>query len=329
MILKEWNTWMSTSQLNSFKEQFPKNQRPEITDLEAFWNRDVSVLFREFAEYIFQNFDLRFGTPVWSERNGWTYRIGKSGVYLIKGIRIARNGFIVDEIVVKDKVSYRMALEYVRNLYEQKRNEFQKKIMEKNAKQVQRNKVRVMREQKELFYLQDKIIPEKYNVFHWPSKLDIFKLKRLYKLDAKGIQDISLADEIGLTLYLRCKYGKEDMERMEKYIIRCHNCGKELDGKEDFRQCNCGYQYSYKEYRRSYCKNNMPSGAAAKVFEEFIVKWSLSKSYNEKMILIDALLHEFHLSLISGVVHRPVAMNFMDGTRRQVESIIYDLARNS
>ena len=297
--------------------------------MEAFWNQDVSGLFREFAEYIFQNFDLRFGTPVWSKRNGWTYRIGKSGVYLIKGIRIARNGFMVDEIVVKDKVSCRLALEYVRNVYEQKQHEFQKKIMEKNARQVQRNRVRVMREQKELLYLQDKIIPEKYNVFHWPSKLDIFKLKRLYKLDAKGIQDITLADEIGLTLYLRCKYGKEDMERMEKYIIRCHNCGKELEGKEDFRQCSCGYQYSYKEYRRSYCKNNMPSGAAAKVFGEFIIKWSLSKSYNEKMILIDALLHEFHLSLISGVVHRPVAMNFMDGTRRQVESIIYDLARNS
>lgn len=44
------------------------------------------------------------------------------------------------------------------------------------------------------------------------------------------------------------------------------------------------------------------------------------------MILIDTLLHEFHLSLVSGTVHRPVAMNFMDGTRKQVEGVIGELS---
>lgn len=140
--------------------------------------------------------------------------------------------------------------------------------------------------------------------------------------DAKGIQDMFLVEEIGLTLYLRCKYGKEDMERMGKYIIRCHNCDRELMGDSDFRQCGCGYQYSYREYRRNYRKNNMPTGAATKVFEMFMTKWTIAKGYSEKMILIDTLLHEFHLSLISGAMNRPVAMNFIDGTRQKVERVI-------
>lgn len=72
----------------------------------------------------------------------------------------------------------------------------------------------------------------------------------------------------------------------------------------------------------------MPTGAASKVFEAFMTGWRLEKSYNEKIILIDTLLHEFHLSLISGATHRPVAINFIDGTRSQVENIINDLARN-
>ena len=55
-----------------------------------------------------------------------------------------------------------------------------------------------------------------YNVFRWPDKLDIYKLNKLYKLDAQGIHDEVLADEIGLILYLRCKYGKSDMQLMEK-----------------------------------------------------------------------------------------------------------------
>ena len=46
------------------------------------------------------------------------------------------------------------------------------------------------------------------------------------------------------------------------------------------------------------------------------------------MILIDKLLLEFHLSLVSGAIHRPVAMNFIDGTREKVTSIINELAYN-
>lgn len=318
---------MCTLQLNSFKEQFPKQHRPKITDLESFWSDEAAAIFREFAEYILHEFDLRFGIPVWTKANGWTYRIGKSGVYLIKGIQIKHNGFEVNGIRVTDGAGYAKLLEYVKNIYEQNKYEFHKKISEKNTRQVERTKKRIEREREELEAIQNIIIPEKYNVFHWPARLDIYKLKQLYKQDAKGIWDTELVDEIGLTLYIRCKYGKEDMERMEKYIIRCHNCNENIKGESDFRQCSCGYQYSYREYRRSYRKNNMPTGAAAKVFEDFIVSWSRAKEYNEKMLLIDTLLHEFHISLVSGAVHRPVAMNFMDGTRRQVESIIKELAR--
>lgn len=318
---------MCTSQLNNFKECFPKNHRPEISDLATFWNNGVEDLFRNFAKYILDNYDLRFGVPVWSETSGWTYRVGKSGVYLIDGIQIEKNGFIVDEILVDDHKSYILALEYVKNLYQQRKCEFLKKIAEVNARQAERNKARIKREQEELISIQEKITPGKYNVFHWPAKLDIHKLEKLYMLDAIGIQDEVLVDEVGLILYIRCKYGKEDMERMEKYIIRCHNCGRKIGGEGDFRKCDCGYQYSYKEYRRSFRRNNMPTGAAAKVFDEYMRKWNVAKGYSEKMILIDTLLHEFHLSLVSEAVHRPVAVNFIDGTRKQVESVIGELAR--
>ena len=53
----------------------------------------------------------------------------------------------------------------------------------------------------------------------------------------------------------------------------------------------------------------------------------MAKEYREKMILVDTLLHDFHLSLVSGAVHRPVAMNFIDGTWKQIESVIGELAR--
>ncbi len=312
--------------MRSFKERFPKGHRPEITDLETFWEADIYNLFRDFAEYILRKYDLRFGIPLWTEKYGWTYRIGKSGVYLVKGIRIEENGFTVDDIEVNDREKYPLLLAHIEEIYLQKKENFLERIAEKNKKQAERNKRRIAGEKKEFASVQAYIVPEQYNVFSWPEKLDIHKLHKLYMLDAKGIRDEVLADEIGLTLYLRCKYGKEDMERMEKGIIRCHGCGNELSGETDFRQCSCGRQYSYREYRRSFRRNNMPTGAAAQTFHAFMRKWNTAESYNEKMVLIDTLLHEFHLSMISGATHRPVAMNFIDGSRTHVDQIINKLS---
>lgn len=313
--------------LNMWKVSFPKKRRPEITELEGFMSETSYRLFRSFAECILQEYDLRFGIPVWNAEKGWTYRIGKGGVYLITGIQIEKDRFIIEDIEVGNPEQYNRLLTYIKELYENNKSGFLKKIEEKNLQQRARSADRIAREKQEAEKLKSVIIPEKYNFFRWPAKLDISRLNRLYLSDAKGIQDEELADEIGLTLYLRCKYGKEDMERMEKNSIRCHGCGEELVGVGDFRQCKCGLQYSYKEYRRSYRRNNMPTGAAAKVFLEFIRGWEKAKTYQEKIILIDTLLHEFHLSLVSGATHRPVAMNFIDGSRSRVEQIISNLAR--
>lgn len=314
--------------MSKFKEEYPKSHRPEITDLDQFFDKEISYFFREFSNVILDKYDLRFGIPSWSEKNGWMYRIGKSGVYLITGINIEKDRFTIDTISVTNTDTYHLLLDYIQSFYNKENKNFLEKIAEKNKRQAERNKIRVQREKDENILQQDNVMKDRYNKFRWPDKLNINKLKHLYLLDSKGIQDEVLADEIGLTLYLRCKYGKEDMELLERYMIRCHNCNSVIEGHDDFRECKCGYQYSYREYRRNYRKNNMPSGAAAKVFDEYIQNWIRPQGYNSKMILIDKLLHEFHLSLVSGAIHRPVAMNFIDGTREKVTNIINELAYN-
>lgn len=313
----------------SWKESCPKSRRPEITDLETFMNPELFDVFTAFAGFILQEYDLRFGIPTWTEKHGWTYRIGKSGVYLFTGMLIENDRIVLDDVVVSGSEQYDLLIEHIKDIYVKSKDSFYAEIAEKNERQRIRTAERLAKEKREKDRLQSLIVKEKYNVFNWPAKLDISKLNRLYMQDAKGIQDEILADEIGLTIYLRCKYGKEDMERMNKYIIRCHGCGAELYGDSDFRQCSCGRQYSYKEYRRSYRRNNMPTGAAAKTFIAFMQNWGRAKTYQEKIVLIDTMLHQFHLSLVSGAVHRPVAMNFIDGSRSSVEQIISKLAINA
>lgn len=309
-----------------FKDVYDKNHRPTVADLQNYWPKDVGELFREFADHLLEEYSLSFAIPTWTEKKGWIYRLGRSGVYLISGITIEEDGFTVMGHTVRNRVSYESMFLAVKSCYESEKDSFLAKIAEKNHNQAERSKARVMREAKEKELLASRIKPEKYNRFRWPEKININRLRQLYRNDASGFKDEELADDIGLCLYLRCKYGKEDMLLLDKYQLRCHHCDAILGGFEDFRECSCGYQYSYKEYRRNYRRNNMPTGAAAKVFDEFIEKWPQQRDYTDKMRAIDTLLHEFHLNLVSGAVHRPVAMNFMDGTREQIEKIINELA---
>lgn len=312
--------------MEKFITAFGKNHRPEIDELDSFWSKEISNLFHMFSDYIMEKHNLRFSLPVWSETNGWTYRIGRSGVYLFSNMIMFQDGFKMEEIKVVDQLSYDKLILHIDKLYPELKENFEAEIDAKNKKQKERNKVRIEREHREKEELQSRIVPERYNKFHWPAKLNLTVLRQLYLSDAKGICNEELADEVGLTLFLRCKYGKSDMDLMNQYAIRCHNCGEIIYGATDFRECKCGQQYSYKEYRRNYRRNNMPTGAAAKVFNQYIIDWPNAKTYQDKIILIDRLLHEFHLSLVSGTVNRPVAMNFIDGSRQKVQDIITELS---
>lgn len=123
---------MCILQWNDFREQFPQNHKPKISDLEAYWNRGIMQnCFKAWQEHLLQEYDLRFGIPVWSEKYGWTYRIGKSGVYLINGIRIAPQGFFVDGIQVNDADSYELLLKHIKDVYTQNKHRLETKIAEK------------------------------------------------------------------------------------------------------------------------------------------------------------------------------------------------------
>ena len=174
--------------------------------------------------------------------------------------------------------------------------------------------------------LKDKIVPEKFNVFRWSPCVPREKLLQLYISDSKGINDMELADEIGYTFYARCNQAIVEKDLMMHNKIKCHNCLEVLNNNGEVITCNCGYQYLFKNYRRSFRTNNMPHGAAIKIFLGFIDKWPVAKTYTSKMIIIDNLVHEFHTNIKSGVKNRPVAINLIRGTNSQVIELINKLA---
>jgi len=129
---------------------------------------------------------------------------------------------------------------------------------------------------------------------------------------------------------------------MEQGQILCLHCGAILNadivkvaGYTPFSKdnlpinCECGHSYTYREYRRSCNAANMPGGRAEPIFEQFAQKWPGCKDAKQKMLLIDWLIHECHVTLMSGAKGRSVCINLIEGTTKQITDLIMKLAYES
>lgn len=304
-----------------------KKMRPGINELSQYLSADVMNLFSEFANYLASKYDLRCAPAVYTNTFGWTFRFGKSNMYLVNNIYMKNGCFHVEGISVNNKESLEIAFSTADMLYS---DGFAIKLAEhcakKSMEQAVRTKLRKERERKEIKEMEALIKKDSFNKFRWSPKLTHSKLIKLYENDAKMIYDDSLADDVGYTLYTRCMQGKAERLLIETRRIKCHNCGEILSYKEGLIECPCGHQYLFRDYMRSFRVNNMPSGSATHIFNAFIDDWPSASTYSDKMKLIDNLIHEFHINLTSGVKGRFVGINLIEGSKKQISELIFNLA---
>jgi len=79
------------------------------------------------------------------------------------------------------------------------------------------------------------------------------------------------------------------------------------------------------EYGASYKGQTLNGVGALPELESYVEKYPLAKTYAEKMLLIDRLIHSFHGNL-SAEPSRPTAVNVIDATIGQVANLIFTLA---
>lgn len=313
--------------MSKWMEMYNRNTRPMLLELKNFWPEHILALFLKFDEHMLSVYGLGSKTPLYSAKYGWTLRFGHMSIYILNNILVLENGFVVDKIVVQDDATYEELITFVKKIYtEDFKGYYQNQVNKRYEDQKMRTKVRLEREKNEIRDMQNKIIVEKFNKFRWARKLSVPKLQQLYKFDAQGIKNEELVDEIGYTIYARCLQGKNEMELIQVNKMKCHNCGNILQGQRWLMECECGYQYLFREYMRSYRRNNMPHGSVKEKFAAFIKDWEKAQGYSDKMRLIDNLIHEFHVNLLTETKGRPVAINFIDGTKKQIEDLIFGLS---
>lgn len=311
-----------------WKELYPNRKtRPGVTALSAYLPGDVMELFTRFANHLAREYRLRCDPAVFTDQDGWTFRFGKYGKYLINAVVIREGCFHVDGILVRDEITLIEALTLADRLWADGfGEELAAHSANKIGAQLARAKERAEREKKEKEALMARVDPARFNRFRWSPKLPRRTLIALYEKDSKLLGDEELADEVGWTLYARCVQGRDERALMLAGRMKCHNCGAILPCDAAILSCGCGSQYQFREYMRSFRENNMPANSAAAIFGEYIEKWPAARTYQDKMRLIDWLVHEFHLNLSSGVKGRFVAVNLIEGTKAQIRDLILSLA---
>ena len=148
-------------------------------------------------------------------------------------------------------------------------------------------------------------------------------LKRLYEQDAIGISDDELADKVGYRLYERCR----DCVLVVNTIhgeFACVECRApcELSGtREDgtIRCPACGWTCTYRDFHLSWRHKELNVDTTFVV--QFIAEWEHARTYQQKMLAIDGIIHRWHHETKlaeKGAVGRPVGVNLIEGSRKQV-----------
>ena len=163
---------------------------------------------------------------------------------------------------------------------------------------------------------------------NWASKVSPQKIKRLYNQDAKGIRDDELVDDIGTSLYARVdSMIMVTSSNLGKAI--CIECRTEIPHnyqRDYLLEClKCGWSMLFGEFNDSYKGQTLHGYGAIEELKEFAKKYPLAKTYVEKMLLIDGLIHTFHGNL-NARPSRPTATNVIEGSNADVANLIFTLA---
>ena len=158
----------------------------------------------------------------------------------------------------------------------------------------------------------------------WSPRVSKLKIRRLYELDAQGIIDEELLDDVGFTLLLRCR-DIITIDEAKHGRVKCPRCANQrrrtiverVSQKGDVRDevivCpECGWRITWGEYALSFKRKQLNPGGAVGIFAALVEAYQAARRPKHKMLAIDRLIHAFHTS----VVHptgRPVGVNLIQG----------------
>jgi predicted Zn-ribbon and HTH transcriptional regulator len=146
---------------------------------------------------------------------------------------------------------------------------------------------------------------------------------RVYTADAEMRSDHELVDDVGWRLLLRC----QDVLLVSDSKVVCPECGTTFDvawigepGERTSRCPKCRWSITAEDYHASFEHRDLNGAGAREEFARFVARFPRLRTYADKMLAIDRLVHAVHAT--GGVAAR----NLFEGRARQVLATLDALA---
>ena len=158
----------------------------------------------------------------------------------------------------------------------------------------------------------------------WSPRVPKRKLRRLYESTSQRIWDEELIDDVGMTLYLRCRDIVNIHQAQVERKVTCPRCQRvgtatlitrERDRQTPMECPTGGWTMTWLEYHRTFQRRQLNPGGAVTYFRDFLKSYRQARAPKDKMLAIDRVIHEFHYSLreLPDQPTRAAGVNLIDG----------------
>jgi hypothetical protein len=160
----------------------------------------------------------------------------------------------------------------------------------------------------------------------WAPRLRPQLLKRLYVSDAMGLRDLELCDEVGTILYMRCR----TFALVHRNEVECPKCRTVFavapSGQSHCPRKGCDWYTTRPAYAISIRNHYAFHGRAFDAFLSFYRHYPKARTYRDKMLLIDQLIHSFHVDEKTGTATKSVASKLLEGNKKAVVRFLDELS---
>ena len=149
----------------------------------------------------------------------------------------------------------------------------------------------------------------------WAPRVSRPQIAKFYRSCGLGLVDEEIIDDIGFALYARCQSILTVMESMRGNVT-CPNCETVIKrvrlGFNETLQCpECSWERDWNDYKNSFDGKFLNAGGMKPFCIEYEQAFRTARTPEEKMILIDTLIHRCHGEMTGG--KQPGAYAFIEG----------------
>ncbi len=162
----------------------------------------------------------------------------------------------------------------------------------------------------------------------WAPRVSREKILELYIKVAAGNNDEELINEVAGAFYNRCS----DLIRIAERRFACPACSRELPHPHrpdtDLVCEKCGWRMDWRSFYNTFKGKQLSVNVdMTDVTRKFVDELPDCKTPQEKVILIDAVIHACHAWIQNGITYygRPLAVNFIEGNMHQVVDFLENL----